>query len=224
VAKLVDNEHTIRPFLPKILPGLIKLEEQVADPEARGVVHRAIKTVQDVAKVDGDGSNAPPARIQDAKPIAANLIAAIKKFFPSTHLTATSPLAVYISQLASALINARNFELVEWETALVPYVALGIPEAAKAQTIVKELLERSAKTAGGEVEILEDEEEGEVRLPAAYQSSTDISAGPVQLHLLAGVRRQDSAKHGHAPPQARPPLRPLWSERLGQVDPHARHP
>jgi elongation factor 3 len=161
VSKLVDDEYTIRPFVPKILPGLIKLEEQVADPEARGVVTKAIKTVQEVAKVEGDGSNAPPPRVQDPKAIATNLIAAIKKFFPSTHLTATSPLAVYISQLASALIDARNFELTEWETALVPYVSLGIPEAQKANGVVKDLLERSAKTAGGSAEILEDEEEGE---------------------------------------------------------------
>lgn len=161
MSKLVDNEHTIRPFIPKILPGLIKLEEQVADPEARGVVNKAIKTVQEVAKVEGDGANAPAPRVQDPKPIAANLVAAVKKFFPGTHLTAPSPLTVYISQLASAIINARNFELIEWETALVPYVALGIPEAQKASTIVKELLERSAKTAGEEVEVLEDEEEGE---------------------------------------------------------------
>ncbi|KAE8218201.1 hypothetical protein CF326_g9226, partial [Tilletia indica] len=34
MAKLVDNERVVRPFLPKLLPGLIKIETTMADPEA----------------------------------------------------------------------------------------------------------------------------------------------------------------------------------------------
>ena len=54
MAKLVDNEHTVRPFLPKLLPGLIKVENTVADPEARGVVVKAIKTLREIGKTDGE--------------------------------------------------------------------------------------------------------------------------------------------------------------------------
>lgn len=162
MTKLVDNEYVVRPFIPKLLPGLIKLEGQVADPEARGVVNKAIKTMQDVAKTTGDGSDLPPPRVQDPKQVADNLIAALKKYFPQSPLTATSPLVVYISQLGSSLIDARNYEQTEWETTLIPYVSLGVSQdATKAPSIVRDLLERTAKATGETVDANDDEEEGE---------------------------------------------------------------
>jgi len=162
MTKLVDNEHTVRPFVPKLLPGLIKLEDQVADPEARSVVARAIKTLQETAKVEGDGSNMPAPRVQDPAVCAKSLVKAVKKQFPNSALHETSPLVIYISQLAANLINARNYELSEWESALVRYVSLGVAQdASKAQPIVKDLLEASAKETGETVDLLDDEEEGE---------------------------------------------------------------
>lgn len=141
---------------------MIKLEEQVADPEARGVVVKAIKTVQEVAKVEGDGANVPAPRVQDPAVVAKSFIAAVKKSFPSTHLTATSPLVLYIAQVAANLINARNYEAAEWETTLVPYVSLGVAQdASQAPAIVRDLLDRVAKETGESVEVLDDEEEGE---------------------------------------------------------------
>lgn len=162
MTKLVNDEYTVRPFLPQILPGLIKLEGQVADPEARGVVNKAIKTVQEVAKVEGDGSNCPPMRIQEPAPMAKTFVTCLHKAQPSNALFDDSPVVVYISQLASALVNQRNFELTEWETALAPYVALTLSkEPEKANTVIRDLLERSAKETGEVAEIEEDEEEGE---------------------------------------------------------------
>ncbi|KAG8709628.1 translational elongation factor EF-1 alpha [Ceratobasidium sp. 394] len=61
MSKLVNNEFTVPPFIPKLLPGLIKISDPVADPEARGVVN-AITTLRQVGKIPGfeDGSNLPP--------------------------------------------------------------------------------------------------------------------------------------------------------------------
>ena len=161
MSKLVDNEYTVRPFLPKLLPKLIKIEETVADPEARGVVGKAIKTLREVGNTTGDGSDLPPLKVNTAKETAPSVLAAIKKANSQTPLTTDSPLVAYIAELAASLLNSRVFELVEWEVALVPYVNLGVPEAGKAQPIVKDILEKSAREAGGVAEILEDEEEGE---------------------------------------------------------------
>jgi elongation factor 3 len=161
MAKLVDNEFTVRPFLPKLLPKLIKIEETVADPEARGVVGKAIKTLREVGNTQGDGTDLPPLKVNTAAETSKSVLAAIKKANSQSPLKEDSPLVLYISELAAALLNARNYELTEWEVALVPYVNLGVPEADKAQPIVKDILERSAKEAGQTAEILEDEEEGE---------------------------------------------------------------
>lgn len=161
MAKLVDNEHTVRPFLPKLLPKLVKIEETVADPEARGVVGKAIKTLREVGKIEGDGTDIPPAKVHTAKETAPVVIAAIKKANAQTQMSAESPLIVYIAELVASLLNARNYEATEWDLALLPYVNLGVPEVSKAQPIVRDILDKSAKVAGEAVEVFEDEEEGE---------------------------------------------------------------
>jgi len=104
----------------------------------------------------------PAPRVQDPAACAKHFITAVKKEFPHTALHETSPLVIYISQLAANLLNARNYELDEWESALVRYVTLGVAQdASKAIPIVKELLEVSAKEVGETVDTLDDEEEGE---------------------------------------------------------------
>ena len=160
MAKLVDNEHTVRPFLPNLLPKLIKIEDTVADPEARGVVGKAIKTLREVGKIEGDGSEIPAERVSKPEEVAVYVLKACQAV-SQTAMTKESPLIHYIATIVCNLLNARNYELVEWETALVPYVNLGVPEASKAQPIVRDILEKSAKEVGAEVEANEDDEEGE---------------------------------------------------------------
>ncbi|KAL8293230.1 hypothetical protein RQP46_000924 [Phenoliferia psychrophenolica] len=164
MAKLVDNEHTVRPFLPKLLPGLIKVENTVADPEARGVVVKAIKTLREIGKTDGDGTDLPPPKVQTAALSAPLVVVAIQAVDPDTKLTTASPLIDYIASLVANLINGRNYEPTEWDVTLIPYVSLALPHALRAnaaQGIVRDLLEKSAQEEGEVVEVFEDEEEGE---------------------------------------------------------------
>ncbi|KAK4048767.1 translational elongation factor EF-1 alpha [Microbotryomycetes sp. JL201] len=164
MAKLVDNEYTVRPFLPKLLPGLIKVENTVGDPEARGVVVRAIKTLRDVGKTEGDGTDLPPMRHATPMEVSPTLIAAIQKVDSASKLDAASPLLHYISSLMANLVNARNFELTEWESATVPYVSLALPHAIRANeaiTVVRACLEKLVIEGGEELDVFPDEEEGE---------------------------------------------------------------
>ncbi|GAC75832.1 protein containing adaptin N-terminal region [Moesziomyces antarcticus T-34] len=158
MTKLVDNERTVRPFLGKLLPGLIKIESTLADPEARGVVQRAIKTLREVGNVTGDGSDVKP--LEDVS-IKASL-EQVNKALGEQSLQAQPNLGAYIATLVANLANARNFELTEWEGALIPYITLikgSKPEQAKA--VSKALLTALAKETGDSVEIFDDEEEGE---------------------------------------------------------------
>lgn len=164
MAKLVDNEFTVRPFLPKLLPGLIKVENTVADPEARGVVVKAIKTLREVGKTDGDGSDLPPVKIQTAALSAPVVVGAIKQVEADSKLTPASPLVHYIASLVANLVNARNYEPSEWDNALIPYISLALPHAVRqnaAGGVVRAILEASAKEEGETIETFEDEEEGE---------------------------------------------------------------
>ena len=164
MTKLVDNEHTIRPFVPKLLPGLIKVENTVGDPEARGVVVKAIKTLRDTANCDGDGSALPPPKVVSAEHTAPIVVKAIKKVDAASKLDASSPLVDYIAKLVGNLCTARNWESTEWESSLVPYVSLALPASIRANSaieVARDLLQELAKEEGQEVEAFPDEEEGE---------------------------------------------------------------
>lgn len=169
MAKLVDSEVTVRPFIPQLLPALIKMADVTGDPEARGVVNKAIATVREVGKVPAgsDGTDMPPLKKHSPEDVAKALVAAIKKAGGDGQHAATStdsPLVIFISEIGSALVNARNYEVTEWESALIPYVKLAFPPSVavqKAPGVVREVLEQSAKEEGDTVEVFEDEEEGE---------------------------------------------------------------
>ena len=46
MAKLVDDPTDAAPFLPKLLPGLVKLADELADPEARSVAEKSVELMQ----------------------------------------------------------------------------------------------------------------------------------------------------------------------------------
>ncbi|KAK0521329.1 translational elongation factor EF-1 alpha [Tilletia horrida] len=159
MAKLVDNERVVRPFLPKLLPGLIKIETTLADPEARSVVQRAIDTLRQVGNVEGDGSNVKP--LEDVEVDAA--LKLVEKELKEQKITTSSPvLNKYVATLAANLANARNFETTEWDSALIPYLSLakGVTKEQGA-AVARALLGALAKSTGEQVEIFDDEEEGE---------------------------------------------------------------
>ncbi|CAL1703333.1 unnamed protein product [Somion occarium] len=160
MAKLVDSAVTVRPFIPKLLPGLIKVESAMGDPEARSVVARAIATLRQVGDVPhGDGSDLPPLKKADEKHVAHNLIAIYKKANADPVPSVASVEVMYVSNLAANLVNDKNFDLAEWQ-ALAPYLAF-ISTHPDPITIVNEWVVRSASQDDDDTEVAEDEEEGE---------------------------------------------------------------
>lgn len=160
MAKLVDSELTVRPFIPKLLPGLIKIQDTVADPEARGVVVKAIATLRQVANVPtGDGSDLPPLKVIEPAALAQSLVAIYKKA-GAANVSATGPVVVYASHLATTLVTSRNFEVPDWESGLSPYLGLITP-TPEPKTIAREWLLKSASETTDEGDVPEDEEEGE---------------------------------------------------------------
>src|SRR6266545_3319727 len=101
MAKLVDSHITVRPFIPKLLPGLIKVETSIGDPEARSVIGRAIATLRAVGQVpaDSDGSNLPALHQADEKQLLNSLAAIYKK--QGTEIVATNAATLYASSLAA---------------------------------------------------------------------------------------------------------------------------
>ncbi|KAG0151914.1 hypothetical protein CROQUDRAFT_86122 [Cronartium quercuum f. sp. fusiforme G11] len=84
--------------------------------------------------------------------------------FPLTnHLSAELLRLVEAILPNAALVNARNCQVTEWDSVLVPSVSLAFPPSevsSKASVVVCEVLEQSAKEEGDTVEVFDNEEEG----------------------------------------------------------------
>lgn len=184
----------MRPFIPKLLPGLIKVETTIGDPEARGVVGKAIATLRQVGEVPhGDGSELPPHKAVESGPLAHSLIAIYKKFGAAPSVAHAA--IIYASHLAAGLVNAKNFDVPEWDT-LAPYLAFAAstPEPV---TIAREWVVRSA-AEDDEEEVAEDEEEGEdlcnCQFSLAYGAK--ILLNTATLRLKRGHRYGLCGKNG----------------------------
>ncbi|KIP08606.1 hypothetical protein PHLGIDRAFT_34896 [Phlebiopsis gigantea 11061_1 CR5-6] len=160
MAKLVDSEVTVRPFIPKLLPGLIKVESTIGDPEARSVVGRAIATLRQVGNVPhGDGSDLPPIKLADEKTLAHSLIAIYKKAGSNPVPSVANLETIYAANLAANLVNAKEFDTAQWQT-LVPYIKF-LTSNPDAITVVNEWAVKSATIGEDDHDEHEEEEEGE---------------------------------------------------------------
>ncbi|OJT13015.1 Elongation factor 3 [Trametes pubescens] len=161
MAKLVDSPVTVRPFIPKLLPGLIKIETTIGDPEARSVVNRAIKTLREVGEVpeSSDGSDLPPIKMADEKHLAHSVIAIYKKAGAAPVPSVADVATMYAANLAANLSNAKNFDVSEWQT-LIPYLTF-LSTSPDPNTIANEWVVKSASTDDEDDHVAEDEEEGE---------------------------------------------------------------
>ena len=129
MSKLVDSPITVRPFLPKLLPGLIKVETTIGDPEARSVVGRAIATLRQVGEVPtGDASDLPPLKLAEAEQLAQSLASVYQKASANPVPSVEDESAIYVTRLAANLVNAANFDVSEWES-LTPYLGFLAPDS-----------------------------------------------------------------------------------------------
>ena len=161
MSKLVDSEYTVRPFLPALLPRLIKTADTIADPEARSVANRAIATLRRIGKVpaNSDGTDLAPLKIAEGHNLATNFVALVKKHGDAV-ADQTHPGMMYAGVLAASLVNAHNFDQATWEATLPRYLALALP-GYDALPAVRELLQKKADEAESEELKFDDEEEGE---------------------------------------------------------------
>ncbi|KLO15446.1 hypothetical protein SCHPADRAFT_902343 [Schizopora paradoxa] len=161
MAKLVDSATTVRPFLPKLLPGLLKVENTIGDPEARGVVGKAIATLRQIGEVPegSDGTDLPPLKFAEPASLASSLVTVYKKAGASPAPSASDITLAYVSRLAANLVNSKNFEPPQWQT-LTPFLGL-VRSSPNPQDIVSEYMIRSATEGDDETGDNEDEEEGE---------------------------------------------------------------
>ncbi|KAF7294569.1 hypothetical protein MIND_00993400 [Mycena indigotica] len=195
MSKLVDSPITVRPFLPKLLPGLIKVETTIGDPEARGVIGKAIATLRQVGEVPtGDASDLPPLKLAEPSSLISTLSAIYKKL--GGEVPTSDATVVYTASLAANLVNLKNFDVPEWD-GLAPYLAFVAP-SPEPVSVTREWVVRSAVEDDDTAEVPEDEEEGEdlcnCQFSLAYGAK--ILLNTATLRLKRGHRYGLCGKNG----------------------------
>ncbi|KAH9961146.1 P-loop containing nucleoside triphosphate hydrolase protein [Lactifluus volemus] len=197
LARGLDEKLTATKRKVALLPGLIKVETTIGDPEARSVVGRAIATLRQVGEVPtGDASDLPPLKSAESGQLGQLLISIYKKAGANPVPSSTDESAVYVSRLAANLVNAKNFDVPEWET-LAPYLGF-LTQSPDPLSIVRDWVVRSASEDSDDGEELEDEEEGEdlcnCQFSLAYGAK--ILLNTATLRLKRGHRYGLCGKNG----------------------------
>jgi len=160
MSKLVDNPADAALFLPRLLPLLDRVSNEVSDPECRAVVSRSHATL---LRVGGEGKLTLPKKVEPsvvAETLKELVISVarqteIDEFFYST--------LTYLGNLCAALITAKNFEFDEWDVSLTPFLAAFLPEE-DASAVTRAYLARAVEEAerlAAEANV-DDEDEGEI--------------------------------------------------------------
>jgi elongation factor 3 len=158
MCKLVEDPNIVASFLPKLMPGLTKNYENLADPEAREKTKQGLDTIVRVGAVK-DG------KIPEAQHPGDGTI--VKKFLVETldinHKGIAAkfdPILSYIACLAGQLIDEKNPDSIDWTTNLKPYV-IAVVGDDDAQTIVDAFRKRASPGAEAEDAEEADDEVGE---------------------------------------------------------------
>jgi elongation factor 3 len=158
MCKLVDDPNVVAPFLPKMMPGLQKNYDNLADPEAREKTKQALDTLTRVGDIK-DGVIPEARNDGDLKVVLTKLKEVMGSKY-AHYLEKMEPVAEYISAIAGQLIDEKEMEPTIWVENIKPYMAV-ITGIDNAENMVNTLRLKSAPGATEAAETEADEEEGE---------------------------------------------------------------
>ncbi|KAM0306486.1 hypothetical protein HYE67_002498 [Fusarium culmorum] len=158
MCKLVDDPNVVAPFLPKMMPGLQKNYENLADPEARDKTKQALDTLTRVGDIK-NGVIPEPTFPGAVNVIQPKVTAALSPKF-ANYVEKMGPVTEYISAIAGQLVDEKEVESMIWVDNLKAYVSV-ISGIDNAESIVENIRKAALPGAVAEAEAEEDEEEGE---------------------------------------------------------------
>ncbi|KAK0385693.1 hypothetical protein NLU13_6870 [Sarocladium strictum] len=158
MCKLVDDPNIVAPFLPKMMPGLQKNYDNLADPEAREKTKQALDTLTRVGDIK-DGV-IPEARNDGDINVVLGKLKEVLGGKYSTYLEKMAPVATYIAAIAGQLVDEKEVESAIWIQNLKPYVAV-ITGIDNSESSVETLRKKTLPGAQADDEVEPDEEEGE---------------------------------------------------------------
>ena len=158
MCKLVEDPQIVAAFLPKLMPGLTKNYENLADPEAREKTKQGLDTLVRVGAVK-DGKIPEVSHAGDV----STVLEILKSVLSTKHKDAVTKFAAsleYVSAIAGQLIDEKDSDSFVWTQNLKPYLAAIVGDN-DAQGIVDALRKRASPGAEEEDAEEADDEEGE---------------------------------------------------------------
>lgn len=181
MSKLVEDPIEASPFLPELLPALLRASEEIADPEARSVAKRTHEHLSKIAKSAEAGM-----KHRAEQPAAINK--ALHDAIGDTSPTLKAEID-YIATLCLSLIFAKAFNEETVAKFIMPYLETCLKSADKAKAAAGVLLAQWCKYDADNAEV-EEVDEGEelcnCKFTLAYGSK--VLLHNTDLRLLRGKR------------------------------------
>ncbi|KAJ5100331.1 Elongation factor 3 [Penicillium angulare] len=157
MCKLVEDPQIVAPFLPKMLPGLNKNYDTLADPEAREKTRQALDTITRVGEIK-DGKIPEISTAGDISTVAAILKDILKPKFES-RIAPCETIINYVAAIAGQLVDEKDSDSTIWTQNALPYIVAIVGEE-EAKPIADALRKKASPEAAAADEIPSDEEEG----------------------------------------------------------------
>ena len=158
MCKLVEDPNIVASFLPKLMPGLTKNYDTLADPEAREKTKQGLDTLVRVGAVK-DGKIPEASHAGDV----ATVLAILKDILSAKHKDAVEkfgPILEYTCAIAGQLIDEKDADTHTWTSNLKTYLSAIVGDN-DAQTTLDTLRKRASPGAEAEDAEEADDEEGE---------------------------------------------------------------
>ncbi|AMD20039.1 HCL112Cp [Eremothecium sinecaudum] len=157
MCKLVEDPQVVAPFLEKLLPGLKNNFATIADPEAREVTLRGLKTLRRVGNVSED--DVLP-EVSHAGDVATTRAVFDELTKDKTIEPRFAPVVEYIAGIAGELIDERIIDQQAWFTHVTPYMTVFMHER-EAKDIIDEFRKRAVDNIPVGPNFDDEEDEGE---------------------------------------------------------------
>ncbi|CAL9730494.1 elongation factor 3A [Monosporozyma unispora] len=186
MCKLVEDPQVVAPFMGKLLPGLKNNFQTIADPEAREVTLRGLKTLRRVGNVADDDSLPEVSHAGDVE----TTFELLKELLKEEKIASKFDIYVkYVASMAADLIDERIIDQSTWFTQITNYMTVFMHER-QAKEILDEYRKRAVDNIPVGPSFDDEEDEGEdlcnCEFSLAYGAK--ILLNKTQLRLKRGRR------------------------------------
>jgi len=182
MSKLVEDAVEASPFLPELLPALLRASDEISDPEARAVATRAHEQLLKISHSAQHGM-----KLRAEQPAA--LLNAIHTSIGAALNDQMKPTLEYVSNLCGSLVNAKAFNKETVNKFIRPFFDACVKNEAAATAACASLVEKWASYEADNQEAVEVEEGEELcncKFTLAYGSK--VLLHNTDLRLIRGKR------------------------------------